>query len=1432
MQKKLSAKIIALVAALAVLASAMVPLSGIFVSAASPAIPENAVAVLDEAGVIKQLGGKAEWPFRYVGDWHYKDNAGDADFSTATSIELDFEIGDYDAFKEKVESNNLRMWFRLASGTSRYFNSTAANITFDNFEHLYDNWYHVSIPTSKFTRNESGSTDWTSIKHWQFFIESSVTLDDLYSIDFNIINICAVSTRPSMPDNVVAVIDEKGRNNTLGNSATSGQFAWLQDRVNGVLSAAVDVSEADFIEFDVQINKYDELVASMTKNNVILGFNLTSSAGSFYESRDAVKDILQYAEPLEDDWYHFTIPVDSFTSYNQMDWTNVWRWMFFFEGSGSRNLLGSIYDCSFYAINICGTEYVPDVPDNSVMVIDKDGNDGALGDSFAFSVGDTVEAKDVTSATRIDLDIRFTDFDALEAAMAANSLSLELELVSSEGTAVAGGIESLAQASYNGWYHVSVMKSLFTASNGFAWSDITGWSIKLAGDTSVASGELAGSTAEVLNVCGAIAPRPELPLYSGIALDEEGIKGTLAEKAETKWGVLADYHKKTELFAVDYSGAYYIDFDIEIGDIVALKALIEDNGVTAAFELASDSAFENSAKAEISFADLSHVDDNWYHVSLPVSDFTSNGIDWSAVTAWRLSFETENSEKAVGEDYSMKFNIGNVCNIDRPSLPENAVVVLDEEGGVSKSTLLYSASWPWRYLNDYHSRSGLEAKDITSAEYIEFDIKIGDYTTLANTLNEKGMSFTFRVTSSNTLWQNSVQCAGIFNYMQHTYGDWYHFRIPAEKFSNSGHGEMDWTAVNTWVCYSGGSSNDLIGDLYSMDFLIVNVCGTVYGENAPLDKPALPSDAVYVMDQHGVKGTLGTQLYSKYSDISDTFTSTHFLRGEANLAKYIAFNLYVENKGYIPSDLSVAFKLESGKYIESVAIAEQITESGWNEIVIPVTKLKVSDAEELGRLAGWKLVSEDGATVGGSYSTVIWACNFIGIVVADAPDMPENAIVVMNYRGLTTTLGAAYSYLQDRLYQQNIGPFDISDGDYIELDLFVSDYESLVKAFEENPDSIGSFVFCVSSGDPEKYGNPRYFNRVQYNIIKQITANGWNHIKIPIHKMTETGEGAIDLENVRNFMFAITGSNNQLATGDNANIIFKAINVCVTRVRPLVEIEPDEVQAFRPDDNAVYINDAEDVFDENGTWNPVAVAVESDYKTEGTSSVYNTFLDQTLRSNQLRYLFNKTADVSDMKTLKFDLFIRDIDLLRQRATMSVVLSNDARGTKNYQSWKLDLSKLKDGWNSIEIDISKGYTSNGTLDLAELKSFIVQCDTATFQSGDYVEKVVVGIDNIRYISKTGNTKLKINSDEEESFENTDFGGDYDFDYEVEELPDLNVELSGGSKGGTDTQIIKKNITQTILEYSWLIIALAAEAVAVAAILTVLLLIKRKKNKAQQ
>lgn len=203
-----------------------------------------------------------------------------------------------------------------------------------------------------------------------------------------------------------------------------------------------------------------------------------------------------------------------------------------------------------------------------------------------------------------------------------------------------------------------------------------------------------------------------------------------------------------------------------------------------------------------------------------------------------------------------------------------------------------------------------------------------------------------------------------------------------------------------------------------------------------------------------------------------------------------------------------------------------------------------------------------------------------------------------------------------------------------------------------------------------------------------------------------------------------------------------------------------------------------------------------------------------------------------MKTLKFDLFIRDVDLLRQRATMSVVLSNDARGTKNYQSWKLDLSKLKDGWNSIEIDISKGYTSNGTLDLAELKSFIVQCDTADFQSGDYVEKVVVGIDNIRYISKTGNTELKINSDEEESFEDTDFGGDYDFNYEVEEFPDLNVEASDGSEGGTDTQIIKKNITQTIIEYSWLIIALASEAVVVAAILTVLLLIKRKKNKAQQ
>ena len=248
---------------------------------------------------------------------------------------------------------------------------------------------------------------------------------------------------------------------------------------------------------------------------------------------------------------------------------------------------------------------------------------------------------------------------------------------------------------------------------------------------------------------------------------------------------------------------------------------------------------------------------------------------------------------------------------------------------------------------------------------------------------------------------------------------------------------------------------------------------------------------------------------------------------------------------------------------------------------------------------------------------------------------------------------------------------------------------------------------------------------------------------------------------------------------------------------------------------------AENTFDSNGTWNPASVTISMNYKTEGNSSIQNILFDQPLRANQLRWLFNKTANFSDIGMLKFDFFIKDVDLLRQRTEMSVVISSNSRGTVDYYSWKLDLYSLKDGWNSITVNTSKDFKISGNPDLSKVKSVAVQCDKADFKSDEYKEKVVIGIDNLRYISKTNSTTLRINS--EESFDKTD-----DM-YESEADGDGSEFLGKKPTPQTETRIVKKQINNTVTRFSLMIILLIAELVAVSVSVLTIYLIRKKINR---
>ena len=221
------------------------------------------------------------------------------------------------------------------------------------------------------------------------------------------------------------------------------------------------------------------------------------------------------------------------------------------------------------------------------------------------------------------------------------------------------------------------------------------------------------------------------------------------------------------------------------------------------------------------------------------------------------------------------------------------------------------------------------------------------------------------------------------------------------------------------------------------------------------------------------------------------------------------------------------------------------------------------------------------------------------------------------------------------------------------------------------------------------------------------------------------------------------------------------------------------------------------------------------------------------------YLFDDTANMQDIQTLKCDLFI-DLPQFIQKPgnRLEIGLASERNENNGRFSWEINISSLQKGWNSLELDISHAKKS-GKVSLDSVKTVYLRF-TALNLSAENYESIVIGLDNLRYLSKNGNTTLKINgADSDEStvdFGNYDAGesnDDYGFDdtgYSVieEEMPEpIRKTITTEPKTIHLKQTVHKNTTNYLLA----IIVLGAEFLAYTAISAGILLVARRKKQKQ-
>ena len=229
----------------------------------------------------------------------------------------------------------------------------------------------------------------------------------------------------------------------------------------------------------------------------------------------------------------------------------------------------------------------------------------------------------------------------------------------------------------------------------------------------------------------------------------------------------------------------------------------------------------------------------------------------------------------------------------------------------------------------------------------------------------------------------------------------------------------------------------------------------------------------------------------------------------------------------------------------------------------------------------------------------------------------------------------------------------------------------------------------------------------------RITSNKWNHFIFELKSFDTGYEMNGNLSALSGFMLDSLNKNNT----------YFIYNMCLTSRKQSVPYDEGN-RAVEPDKNARYISCCETPIDALGSWNSDATYFTENYKTEGKKSIALKVDNQPENVNNFKFGLENAADFSKTEKICFDLMIDDIKLAK-KTTVKFVLSSSKRGTSNNHIYYVDINKMKEGWNSLEIPVS---SLKGDADLSSI-SCIMLAISSEFEPDDFY---VLCLDNLRAV----------------------------------------------------------------------------------------------------
>lgn len=1357
--------------------------------------------------------------------------------SNADAFEFDVYIEDIDALKAVFEESWKVNFGFSSNARANTANRADANIS----DQLVENgWNHIEISKSAFVES---NINWASVRHYylKFADESAVLPNNLQNKTVKIKNICESFATPELTDGDVVLFDNAvfGK---LGNDADS-PLSGIGETFNTV-TYTCDLSESTFLKTDLLIPALTEFNAFVANKD--FKFVLTSNDG---EAEYIFKGA--YFASTVSDWYTIQLPINNFVKSADFDIANVTG--FRVEIDGQDATVGSAYSLVFGFANIRAINCA--LPEGDIVygevvedynVFNKVLEFGNTFGDFNLTIGSGLDALNDTENIEFDLYVEniesFNDFFVFDKNNNPVDASLDLVLSNAGNTLKWSNVQDKILA--NGWNHI-ILSVADAQNNGFNLSNgFDNFKFEISGvDKNVASknfGEFLIVTK--LFATKGDADKNELVYDKQVVLSEG--------KSQNLGNTFAPLSEKVSTPG-DFTNAKLVEFDIYIQNFESFKTLMGAKGISN-ISLRLSSNGDDYSKDSVTANILDRIaQDGWNHIAISLTNFvkgdTTGTFDPASVSAWALLFNGD-SAAATGILEGQKIAVKNITSVtvEDPKLPETVNPVISEEG----KTGVYGNTYKDTFTN---SKIDLSTPvDATVYSNLQFDFYVEDYNAFKKMLSNASDTLRFGLATSS----NKKDGKALYEFTDQVIGQgWNRIVVKRTDFTSpSGDSTPNFkTVYSAFLTFGDDATANTYGNT---NFKIINVC------SVPHEQDIAPEAPEYVVDiwKEGMLSRWGT----KFIDTKLTIQKKSSTPIDISDADVIEFDIYVDDYDAFMDAAEVGnlcFILGSaGNMNDNIAtykFSDQITHQGWNHVKMNKSSYSINWSIDFANikwvyLCYWSSAAQNSPNPIGD--TLVHIANIVATYgeFRNNPALPENVISVLGdkkgpfFEG--NSLGQKYHFTLDRIYVQRFQPIDFHRSNKIEFDIYIEDYEKFLAA-ENDPKDTRDSKLCLelSSTAPglwDQYSAPRHYFTSGILLADYITHSGWNHVVVSKQDFIKLSNNGVDWSAITAFALFYKGSSNVYPVDHPyPDLYVRVANICNTGI--IAEPPKDEDKPVKHDKSAVYISSVDGMADETGIWETEGGYVSNDYKTEGLGSIHQQVAyTETIEDTRMFYLFDDSVDMSDIKTLKFDFFI-DVPAHIQRPgnNIEILIGNNRFGRDKYYSWNMDISSLVMGWNSIELPINEA-TKVGTPDLTTVKSVMLRFTEMDLDAEEYAI-IVYGIDNLRYISATGNKTLRIEGwddvlDEEIEDEYDD---SFDDDYLIEDDDEIDTDFEIIEEEETDkvekietivnkvgdvkyNRVLEK---ATVMDYTGIIILLVIEAVVIVAGLVVFTIISEKKSK---